>query len=83
MHIVHERCCGLDVHKKSIVACIITPDGKEIQKFGTMTEDILALADWVKNNGCTHAAMESTGSLWKPIYNVFGIRGNRNLSGKC
>jgi transposase len=73
MHVIYERCCGLDVHKKSIVACLITPKGKEIRTFGTMTEDILALADWLKQSGCTHAAMESTGSFWKPIYNVLEL----------
>lgn len=61
MEVVHERCCGLDVHKKSIVACVITPEGKEIRTFGAMTENIVALCDWVTSKGCTHVAMESTG----------------------
>ncbi|MGI6285055.1 IS110 family transposase [Neomoorella humiferrea] len=70
MRIVYQRCCGLDVHKKSITVCLLTPEGKEIKTFGTMTGDILALIDWLKEKGCTHVAMESTGVYWKPIYNL-------------
>ncbi|WP_347246575.1 IS110 family transposase [Thermogutta sp.] len=70
MQVVYERCCGLDVHKKSVVACAITPEGKEIKTFGTTTKEILALLDWVSAKGCTHVAMESTGVYWKPIYNL-------------
>jgi transposase len=70
MDIVYQRCCGLDVHKKSIMACLIIPEGKEIKTFGTMTGDILALIDWLKEKGCTHVAMESTGVYWKPVYNL-------------
>lgn len=70
MQVVYERCCGLDVHKKSVTVCIITPEGKELRQFGTMTHDLLEMVDWIKQNGCTHVAMESTGSYWKPIYNL-------------
>jgi len=75
MEVVHERCCGLDVHKKVVVACLIVPgkDGrrhKTVRSFGTMTADLLALADWLSEEGCTHVAMESTGVYWKPIYNL-------------
>lgn len=70
MKVLYECCCGLDIHKKSIVACLHTPEGKEIQTFGTMTDEILALSDWLTTHKCTHVAMESTGSFWKPIYNV-------------
>ncbi len=73
MQIVYERCCGLDVHKKVVVACAITPEGKEIQSFGTMTDDLLALVEWIKSKGCTHVAMESTGVYWKPIYNLLEL----------
>lgn len=79
MQKIYERCCGLDVHKKSITACLITPNGKEIQTFGTMTEDVLALANWLKSEACTHAAMEATGAYWKPIYNVFEMEGIETL----
>lgn len=70
MEILYSHCCGLDVHKKTITACIITPKGKELKTFGTMTTDLLNLADWIKKQGCTHVAMESTGVYWKPIYNI-------------
>jgi transposase len=75
MRIIYKRCCGLDVHKKVIVACLLVlePDGelrREIRKFGTMTQDLLALLDWLQQANCTHVAMESTGVYWKPIYNI-------------
>lgn len=70
MEVLHERCCGLDVHKKSIMACIITPNGKEIRTFETMTRNLMELVDWVISNRCSHVAMESTGDYWKPIYNL-------------
>lgn len=70
MQVLHERCCGLDVHKKTVVACVITPEGKEIKTFTTMTNGLLNLADWLAENGVTHIAMESTGVFWKPIFNL-------------
>jgi transposase len=70
MDVIYKRCCGLDIHKKSITACIITPNDREIRTFTTMTEEILSLVDWIKEKRCTHVAMESTGVYWKPIYNV-------------
>lgn len=70
MQVVYERCCGLDVHKKTVVACVITPEDKEIQTFSAMTNDLLKLADWLTERGVTHVAMESTGVFWKPIYNL-------------
>ncbi len=75
MRVVYERCCGLDVHKTSVVACVLAvgPEGeprKEVRTFGTMTADILALAEWLAGWGCTHVAMESTGVYWKPIWNL-------------
>ncbi len=70
MNVLYERCCGLDVHKKSVVACLLTPAGKQIKTFGTMTTDILRMADWLQQEECTHVAMESTGVYWKPIYNL-------------
>jgi transposase len=73
--IIYERCCGLDVHKRSVAACLIVPGThgeprKKIRTFGTMTEDLLELSDWLAAAGCTHVAMESTGVYWKPIYNL-------------
>nr|WP_250644880.1 IS110 family transposase [Thermoanaerobacterium thermosaccharolyticum] len=76
MEAIYPRCCGLDILKKSVVACVITPEEKEIRTFSTMTEDILAMVYWIKSKGCTHVAMESTGSYWKPIYNVLEIKGS-------
>lgn len=73
MDVLHERCCGLDVHKKSIVACIITPKGKEVRSFATMTRNLVELVDWIKSNRCSHVAMESTGDYWKAIYNLLEL----------
>jgi len=70
MRAVHERCSGLDVHKKTVVACAITPEGQETVTFGTMTRDLLGLVDWLSEKGVTHVAMESTGVYWKPVYNL-------------
>ena len=70
MRVVFERCAGLDVHKKTVVACLVTPEGKEICTFGTMTQELLALADWLETQGATHVAMESAGVFWKPVYNL-------------
>jgi len=74
MQVLHARCCGLDVHKKSITACVITPEGKEIRTFGAMTEEIIDLANWIESKRCTIVAMESTGVYWKPIYNLLELR---------
>ena len=70
MDVLIERACGLDVHKKSITACIVTPEGKEIKTFRTHTVYLLELIDWIKEHRCTHVAMESTGVFWKPIVNL-------------
>jgi transposase len=75
MEVLYERCCGLDVHKQTVVACAIVPGSgrqphKEVRTFGTMTADLLQLADWLSAFGVTHVAMESTGVYWKPIWNL-------------
>jgi transposase len=70
MDIIIERACGLDVHKDSITACIITPEGKEIRTFSTKTVYLIELVDWVKDHKCSHVAMESTSVYWKPIVNL-------------
>ena len=70
MDIVCQRCCGLDVHKKSVVACVITPEGQQSRTFRTMTGDLLSLADWLRELQVSHVAMESTGVYWKPVYNL-------------
>ena len=73
--IKHPRCAGLDVHKRQITVCRLTPGAggdlhPEIRTFGTMTCDLLALSDWLTQGGCTHVVMESTGVYWKPVYNL-------------
>jgi transposase len=63
----------LDVHKKTIVVCVITGGGRgkrEIRTFSSMTEDLRKLVDWLQSEGITHVAMESTGSYWKPVFNL-------------
>ena len=75
MDVLYERCCGLDVHKRTVVACLVVPgpDGKpvkEVRSFGTMTDELMQLADWLLAAGCTHVALESTGVYWKPIWNL-------------
>jgi transposase len=70
MDIIIERVCGMDVHKDTITACIMTPEGKEIKTYSTKTVFLLHLIDWIKMHGCTHVAMESTGVYWKPIVNL-------------
>lgn len=70
MREVHERCAGLDVHKKTVVVAVITPDHRETKTFGTFTRDLLSLGDWLLAEGVTHVAMESTGVYWKPVFNI-------------
>jgi transposase len=70
MRVVHERCAGLDVHKKTVVACVLTPEGSEVRTFSTMTQELLRLVDWLQEYGCRAVAMESTGVYWKPVYNL-------------
>ena len=70
MDVVNERCAGLDVHKKTVVACVITPKSKETRTFGAMTNELIEMGDWITNQGVTHVAMESTGVYWKPVYNL-------------
>src|SRR5256885_1245444 len=75
MHVVYERCAGLDVHKRTVVSCAKTPDAtgvlqKESRTFSTMTTEVLRMRDWLKTLGVTHVAMERTGVFWKPIYNL-------------
>lgn len=73
MEVIYERCCGLDVHKDKIVACVISDGRKEIKTYGTVTDDLLSLLDWIKSEGCQMVAMESTGSYWKPVHNLLEL----------
>jgi transposase len=75
MDVIYQHCAGLDVHKKTVVVCRIRPGAnndwqKDIRSFGTMTEDLLALADWLRTGGVTHVALESTGVYWKSVFNI-------------
>jgi transposase len=75
MRVVYERCCGLDIHKKTVVACVlITPETGEVQRhlriFSTMTAGLLALADWLDGLQISVVAMESTGIYWRPVFNL-------------
>jgi transposase len=78
MDVMFTHCAGLDVHKKTVTACRVTPDPTgleadgivELRVFGTMTADLLALSDWLAEAGITHVAMESTGEYWRPVYNL-------------
>jgi transposase len=75
LKVLRERCAGLDVHKKTVVVCAITPEGTEIRTFGTMTPDLLAMLEWLTSLGITQVGMESTGVYWKPIYNLLEAGG--------
>ena len=69
--VYYERCAGIDVHKKFLVVCLRIGRKTEVRKFGTLTHEIRDMVAWLKANGCQMAAMESSGSYWKPIYNIF------------
>jgi transposase len=75
MEVIYERCCGLDIHKTSIVACVIVGGEKEIRTFGTMTDDLLQMAAYLRECEVEMTAMESTGSFWKPIFNILEVEG--------
>jgi transposase len=75
MEVMYQSVSGLDVHKKTVVACVrrVGEGGrvwKEVRTFATMTQNLLALTAWLKEHGVTHVAMESTGILWRPVYNL-------------
>src|SRR5262245_52650103 len=73
MEVQYERCCGIDVHKKTVVACVIVPGArrggveKETQTYATMADDLGALGQWLQSKGVTHIAMESTGVYWMTL----------------
>jgi transposase len=78
MDVIFTHGAGLDVHKKTVMACRVTPDptGRqadgilEVKACGPLTVDLLALSDWLAQAGITHVAMESTGEYWKPVSNI-------------
>jgi transposase len=79
MEVLYPRCCGLDVHKSSITACVLLAQTgkpqKHIRRFGSTTRELLELVAWLREFGVEHVAMESTGVYWKPVWNV--------LEGQC
>jgi transposase len=75
MQVIYPRCCGLDVHQRTVVACVLItePDGqvqRRVRTFATMTAELLALGDWLRALQVTHVAIESTGVYWRPVFNV-------------
>ena len=70
MERIYDNCCGIDVHKKLMVACFIRGREQEIREFGATTRELLEMADWLQQGNCEMIAMESTGSYWKPLYNI-------------
>ncbi len=75
MEVRYARCAGLDVHKQTVKVCLLIRQEngqihKEFRTYGTTTQELLDLADWLKEQGCTHIALEATGVYWKPIYNL-------------
>jgi transposase len=75
MEVLYTVCCGLDVHKASVTACLRAPSDRgdrrqEVRTFGTTTGELLRLVDWLRAAGCTHVALESTGIYWRPVYNL-------------
>ena len=79
MEVTYSHCAGLDVHEKTVVACCMVggAEGKterQTRTFSTMSQDLLALSDWLSSHEMTHVAMESTGEYWKPVYNI--LEGN-------
>lgn len=75
MERIYDICCGIDVHKKLFVACLRKDNKSTIREFGGTTRELLTLADWLCDEGCQMVAMESTGSYWKPLYNVLEYSG--------
>jgi transposase len=74
MEVLYRRCCGLDVHKETVVACLRIMSGceigREVRTFETTTASLIALSEWLAENGCTHVAMEATGIYWKPVWHI-------------
>ena len=75
MEVMYSVSCGMDVHKKIIVCCLMRGRRKEIREFGASTRELIELASWLKENGCEMAAMESAASYWKPLYNILEAEG--------
>jgi transposase len=70
MQVLYPCCCGIDIHARTAVACLIKEGRRQTRTFSTMTDDLLRLSDWLTAEGCTHVAIESTGVYWKPVFNI-------------
>ncbi len=70
MEVLYRCCCGLDVHARTVVACLIKDGKKQTRTFSTMTDELLVLLDWLSAEDCTQVAIESTGVYWKPVFNL-------------
>ncbi len=75
MEVLFPRCAGIDVHKRTVVVCriVLTDDGewrRETRTYGTTSEDLLRLPDWLTAGDCTYVGLESTGEFWKPVFNI-------------
>jgi transposase len=79
MDVIYERVAGLDVHKRTVVACVRRMSGRQVSRecrsFATTTAELLALLAWLRESGCTHVAMEATGVYWKPVWNILSDGG--------
>ncbi len=73
MEVLYGTCCGVDVHKKLLVVCLRSGRKTEVRNFGTTTQELFDVANWLKSNNCEMVAMESTASYWKPLYNVLEV----------
>src|SRR3954447_3775047 len=70
MEVLHTHCCGLDVHKRMVVACVFTGSRRQTRTFSTTTGGLRDLGTWLTAEAVTHVAMESTGVYWQPVFNV-------------
>ena len=75
MNVIYKSCCGIDVHKMKLVACLKKGNRQEIREFGAETKDIKEMAEWLESKKCEMIAMESTASYWKPLVNIFEKKG--------
>jgi transposase len=70
MQVLYPCCCGIDIHARTAVACLIKQGKRQTRTFSTMTDDLLRLSDWLTSEGCTHVAIDSTGVYWNPVFNL-------------
>lgn len=83
LRVVHERCAGIDVHKRQVVVCVLTAEQSEVRTYGTLTGELVKMVQWLSSLGVGDVAMESTGVYWKPVYNVLEAHGLRPVLGNA